>query len=205
MVEILGRPCATPTTSSGLKPCAVAHWVQTRMTAGVESISTPSKSNSSAPHVISVIHPTIPKELLRFLGELGIWHRPGFQFLMPFFTSRIRQLGKRLHLVFGVLRAAQMLKNLSPQVMNAGAVRIQFERRVSLGQRLPIFFFPLIYPTQLEMRAGQLRIDAQCLAKSLFRGFILLLKVVHFSELIVVITDIRLDGDVPEKFRFSLV
>src|ERR1700686_48522 len=205
MVEILGRPCALRTTSSGSKPCALAHCVQTRMTAGVESISTPSKSKSSAPHVISIIHPTIPKELLRFLCEFGIRHRSRFQLLVPLFSSRIRQLGKRLHFSLGVLRTAQMLKNLSTQVMNAGAVGIQLEGCVGLAQRFPIFFLALINTRELKVRAGKLRIEPQRLAKSFFRCLILLLKVVHLSQLIVVITDVRLNRDVFQKFRFSLI
>ena len=53
---ILGLPCASRTISSGSwKPCWRAHQAHTRATAGVESTSTPSKSNSTPRHRISFI------------------------------------------------------------------------------------------------------------------------------------------------------
>src|SRR5215472_9442049 len=52
MVVMLGRPCAMAATGSGSNPRSAAHRLQTRATAGVESMSTPSMSNSSAQQLI---------------------------------------------------------------------------------------------------------------------------------------------------------
>src|SRR5215472_1193931 len=52
MVAMLGFPCALRTTSSGSNPCVRAQLAQTRETAGVESTSTPSKSNKTPRHRI---------------------------------------------------------------------------------------------------------------------------------------------------------
>src|SRR5690242_12832135 len=43
------------TTFSGSKPRSRAHWLQTRATAGVESMSTPSMSNRIAAQAISTL------------------------------------------------------------------------------------------------------------------------------------------------------
>src|SRR2546423_14571772 len=48
MVEILGRPCAFFTTSSGSNPCSRAHPAHARATVGVESTNPPSRSKSTA-------------------------------------------------------------------------------------------------------------------------------------------------------------
>ena len=55
MVVRLGRPCAWRTTVSGSKPCSAAHRDHTRATAGVESMSTPSRSNRRALQRIAII------------------------------------------------------------------------------------------------------------------------------------------------------
>src|SRR5437773_10492733 len=44
---MLGLPCACRTTSSASNPCLRAHQAHTRATAGVESTSTPSRSNKT--------------------------------------------------------------------------------------------------------------------------------------------------------------
>ena len=53
--SMLGRPWASRTVFSGSKPCSIAHCVQTRATAGVESIKTPSRSNNMPLAVMTVI------------------------------------------------------------------------------------------------------------------------------------------------------
>src|SRR6266704_534956 len=52
MVAMLGRPCAMRATVSGSNPRSMAHRFQTRVTAGVESMSTPSMSKRNARQLI---------------------------------------------------------------------------------------------------------------------------------------------------------
>src|ERR1700683_2736610 len=52
---MLGRPCARCATSAASNPCRSAKRAHTRATAGVESTSTPSISNSSAEQEIRII------------------------------------------------------------------------------------------------------------------------------------------------------
>ena len=57
IVARLGRPCAIFTTFSGSNPRSSAHRRHTRETAGVESISTPSRSNNNPRQEISAMSP----------------------------------------------------------------------------------------------------------------------------------------------------
>ena len=85
------------------------------MTAGVESISTPSKSKRKAWQMIWAIHHDNKESaLLRFLRKLGVRHRPGFQFLVPFFSGGVGHLRECSHLGLRLLSASQMLQNLPP-------------------------------------------------------------------------------------------
>src|SRR6266404_3118030 len=74
IVVRLGRPCAMWTTVSGSKPCSTAHRCHTRATAGVESISTPSMSNSRALQWIATISSNLhcPGEI-RLGTDSGSW------------------------------------------------------------------------------------------------------------------------------------
>ena len=100
--------------------------------------------------------------------------------------------------------ASQALQHLSAQVVNAGAVGIELQRGVNLGQRFRVSALTLINPRELKVGTGELRIEMQRLAKHLLRFLILLLKVIHLSQLVVVVTDIRLDGDIFEELRFGV-
>src|SRR5229473_8204110 len=67
---MLGRPCAFFTTSSGSSnPCSRAHPAHARATAGVESTSTPSRSNSKPRHCIGIIFSMIIGTGRRFFGN----------------------------------------------------------------------------------------------------------------------------------------
>ena len=79
---------------------------------------------------------------------------------MAFLAGGVRLFRKDLHLHFRFLNSSHTLQNLSPQVVSAFALGIEFDGRINFGERLRIFVLALIYLGQLETRAGHLWIES---------------------------------------------
>src|SRR5690348_1399790 len=110
MVAMLGRPCAIRTVFSGSNPCCFAHQVQTRATAGVESTSTPSRSNSTPlQEIFSMLHDTGNSLAEKIPLELSGLHAAKFScvpaapltllFLFAFRGSEPRKMKRKLQVM----------------------------------------------------------------------------------------------------------
>ena len=110
--------------------------------------------------------PSLPKtNLLWFLGELWIGRRATIKFLLPLVPLFVHHAGRGVHFGAGLLGAAQVLEQLSAEIMNAGVSGIEFCRGVDFNQGLRVFPLALIDLGQLISRTGQRGIETQCLAQ----------------------------------------